>query len=63
MEVVWGRKNYNEVLAAFGNKGSTIRFYLVFKGKAGQKYGNNAWKYWRSPNAIFFNGDYCVSPY
>lgn len=58
MEVVWGRKGYNQVLAPFGTNDSTTNLVLVFKGRAGHTA-----EYWRSPKAIFFNGDLCVSPY
>ncbi|PON54955.1 COBRA-like protein [Trema orientale] len=58
MEVVWGRKGHNQVLAPFGTNGSTTNFVLVFKGRA--RHGTA--REWRSPEAIFFNGDRCVSP-
>ena len=58
MEVLWGRKGYNQVLAPFGTKGSTINFVLISKARAGQCTTDQ----WRSPKAIIFNGDRCVSP-
>ncbi|XP_030499388.2 protein COBRA [Cannabis sativa] len=63
MEVVWGRRGYNDALTPFGKKGSSIKMVMVFKRYKAGHHDRVATADWKNPpDAIFFNGDLCVIP-
>ncbi|KAF4404702.1 hypothetical protein G4B88_006088 [Cannabis sativa] len=63
MEVVWGRRGYNDALTPFGKKGSSIKMVMVFKRYKAGHHDRIATADWKNPpDAIFFNGDLCVIP-